>query len=78
MAVNWQTNGTISTDTTWGTSGTMSTDTTWGISGKISTDTTWVLGITTVGASPQKDYWNSAALNWEDIATDINWEDYSF
>ena len=61
MAVTWQTSGTISSNTTWGTSGT------------ISRNTTWTLEITTVGASPQKDYWNSAALNWEDIATDINW-----
>ena len=66
MAVTWQTSGTISTNTTWGTSGT------------ISRNTTWTLEVTTVGASPQKDYWNSAALNWEDIATDINWEDYDF
>ena len=66
MAVTWQTSGTISSNTTWGTSGT------------ISRNTTWTLEVTTVGASPQKDYWNSAILNWEDIATDINWEDYNF
>jgi len=64
MAVTWQTSGTISTDTTWGTSGT------------ISRNTTWTLEVTTVGASPQKDYWNSAALEWEDIS--ISWEDYNF
>jgi hypothetical protein len=64
MAVTWQTDGTISKNTTWSTSGI------------ISKNTTWTLEVTTIGASPQKDYWESVALDWEDIA--ISWEDYNF
>ena len=45
MAITWQTDGTISKNTTWDETGT------------ISKNTTWTLEATTVGASPQKDYW---------------------
>ena len=64
MAVNWQTDGTISKNTTWDETGTISKNTTWTLEG------------TTIGVSSQKDYLESVALDWEDIA--ISWEDYNF
>ena len=76
MAVNWQTSGTISSNTTWDETGTISRNTSWDETGTISRNTTWTLEVTTIGASPQKDYWESVVLDWEDIA--ISWEDYNF